>query len=192
MQILKDEIKEAILTAATAEFLAQGFPNASMRKIAKQARVCVSNIYNYYPNKEELFYALTEPVSRYLREFINQLEQTACPTKDPEMTEKIGHTLLDLSVNHSQSLQLLLDKSQGTRLAGFKEELIKLLAGQFKAKLSQINPTADSELVLDVVARNYVEGFLEILRRSRTAEQTGEAVGQFIKYHLGGFTQAFG
>jgi len=43
MQILKDEIREAILNTALNEFYEKGFLDASIKKIAKASGICVGN-----------------------------------------------------------------------------------------------------------------------------------------------------
>ena len=62
MQLKKDEIYTAILTAAQAEFDLHGFGGTTMRKIAARAQVTLSNIYNYFKNKDEIFSAVLAPL----------------------------------------------------------------------------------------------------------------------------------
>lgn len=53
-QILKDESKKAIIESAKEEFLNKGFNNASMRNIAKKAKMTVGNLYRYFKSKDEI------------------------------------------------------------------------------------------------------------------------------------------
>jgi AcrR family transcriptional regulator len=55
MQFQKNDIKKVILREAREEFMEKGFKDASMRTIAKSAGVTLSNIYNYFRNKNEIF-----------------------------------------------------------------------------------------------------------------------------------------
>ena len=55
MRVLKDDKYKSILRAARKEFILRGFKDASMRTIAKDANVGLSNIYNYFKNKDEIF-----------------------------------------------------------------------------------------------------------------------------------------
>jgi AcrR family transcriptional regulator len=59
-QILKEEYRERILNASLAEFFNYGYEDASMRRIAGDAKMSVGNLYHYYPNKEKLFSALVQ------------------------------------------------------------------------------------------------------------------------------------
>lgn len=49
-----------IEAAALSVFRRQGYHGTSMSDIAKEARVSIGNIYNYFPNKEALFIRLVE------------------------------------------------------------------------------------------------------------------------------------
>jgi len=62
MQILKDNIRNKILTAASTEFNDKGFENASMRKIAAKAGITPGNVYRYFKNKEGLLDAVVQPI----------------------------------------------------------------------------------------------------------------------------------
>ena len=57
MQYSKDDIQKEILKAAEKVFLENGFPKASMREIAQEAQVGLSNIYNYFKSKDDIFCA---------------------------------------------------------------------------------------------------------------------------------------
>jgi len=72
MQVPKDELKERILTVATDVFLERGFERASMRGIAQKVGTSVSNIYNYFKNKEDLLHAILGPFCSYLNQLLNQ------------------------------------------------------------------------------------------------------------------------
>ena len=59
-QILKEEYRERILNASLAEFFNYCYDDASLRRIAVEAKMSVGNLYHYYPNKEKLFNALVQ------------------------------------------------------------------------------------------------------------------------------------
>jgi TetR/AcrR family transcriptional regulator of autoinduction and epiphytic fitness len=52
---LTDRKRQAILTAAAAQFRAQGYEATSVDRIAEAAGVSKRTIYNHFPGKEELF-----------------------------------------------------------------------------------------------------------------------------------------
>jgi AcrR family transcriptional regulator len=58
----KREREARILDAAAAVFASKGYHQAKIRNIAQLADVADGTIYNYYPNKRELFLAMTRHV----------------------------------------------------------------------------------------------------------------------------------
>ena len=61
MQKLKSDIQKTILDAAEYLFIRKGYKNTAMREIAAKADVGLSNIYNYFPNKDSLFRYILQP-----------------------------------------------------------------------------------------------------------------------------------
>ncbi|NDV56415.1 TetR/AcrR family transcriptional regulator [Parabacteroides sp. 52] len=72
MKLLKDEIFESILSVARQEFISKGYKNTSMRDIAQKANVGLSNIYNYFKNKDEIYRAILNPAKNGIFTFITQ------------------------------------------------------------------------------------------------------------------------
>jgi AcrR family transcriptional regulator len=63
----RELVRNAILAAARSLFLAQGYANVSMRKIAEQIEYSPGAIYSYFASKEDIFFALAEEGLQYLR-----------------------------------------------------------------------------------------------------------------------------
>ena len=66
MKVLKDEIYESILSVARQEFLCKGYKETSMRNIAQKANVGLSNIYNYFKNKDEIYKTVVTPAKSHI------------------------------------------------------------------------------------------------------------------------------
>src|SRR6186713_943052 len=62
----RDRISEAILTAARELFVAEGYRNVSIRKIAERIEYSPAAIYSYFASKDDIFYALAEEGFRRL------------------------------------------------------------------------------------------------------------------------------
>jgi len=63
----RETVRSAILAAARGLFLAQGYANVSMRKIAEQIEYSPGAIYSYFASKEDIFFALAEEGLQCLR-----------------------------------------------------------------------------------------------------------------------------
>jgi AcrR family transcriptional regulator len=62
----RETVRAAILTAARELFVAEGYRNVSMRKIAERIEYSPAAIYSYFPGKDDIFFALAEEGFRRL------------------------------------------------------------------------------------------------------------------------------
>ena len=62
MQTTKDYIRKLLLETAQKAFFEKGFKSVSMREISKLSGIGLSNIYNYYPCKDDLLVDVLRPL----------------------------------------------------------------------------------------------------------------------------------
>jgi len=67
----KEQLRASILDAARELFVAEGYRNVSIRKIAEKVEYSPAALYSYFPSKDDLFFALAEEGFRKLFEFTN-------------------------------------------------------------------------------------------------------------------------
>src|SRR5688500_3651141 len=56
----REAVSRAILDAARDLFVAEGYQNVSIRKIADRIEYSPAAIYSYFPSKDDIFFALAE------------------------------------------------------------------------------------------------------------------------------------
>jgi AcrR family transcriptional regulator len=78
----RETVRGAILTAARDLFLAEGYANVSMRKIAEQIEYSPGAIYSYFPSKEDIFFALAEEGLMFLKTHCAS-DANACESSAP-------------------------------------------------------------------------------------------------------------
>ena len=62
----REAVSRAILDAARELFVAEGYHNVSIRKIAERIEYSPAAIYSYFPSKDDIFFALAEEGFRLL------------------------------------------------------------------------------------------------------------------------------
>jgi AcrR family transcriptional regulator len=62
----REAVARAILDAARDLFVAEGYHNVSIRKIAERVEYSPASIYSYFPSKDDIFFALAEEGFRIL------------------------------------------------------------------------------------------------------------------------------
>jgi AcrR family transcriptional regulator len=67
----REEVRRKILDAARELFVAEGYRNVSIRKVAEKVEYSPAALYSYFPSKDDLFFALAEEGFRKLFEYTN-------------------------------------------------------------------------------------------------------------------------
>jgi len=192
MQILKKQIKARIQQVAAAEFLRHGYEEASMREIAKKSTISVGNLYNYYENKEDLFYSLTNTTFHYLSQLLREVNEhgTEGGVTNIDFTQSLVLKISELLKKHRVGFLLMIDKGQGTKYHDLKEKLITVLLRHFEEELLEKNKSDDS-LIMRIAAKNLVDGLIEIARKYQNDEWVDSNINRLVEYHLHGISQFF-
>src|SRR3954471_23921677 len=81
----REAVRRAILDAARELFVAEGFQNVSIRKIAERIEYSPAAIYGYFPSKDDIFFSLAEEGFRLLgdpRAMLHDPELVNAPALD--------------------------------------------------------------------------------------------------------------
>jgi len=190
MQVLKEEIRKRIVTAALEVFLEKGYEKASMRHIAQRVGTSVSNIYHYFTNKEELFRAIAEPIAsrakRLLSEIITHETQSNAELVDEEyVTRMIGETIKA----KRREFLVLMDKSGGTSYENVRSEIISAVEThiiQHHLRDSKEARHPKGSFLMHFLATNLIEALVEIARHCTDEKEVEHSIRALLKYHIGG------
>ena len=184
MQVLKDNIRNNIVKAATDEFYVRGFSDASMRNIAKHAGVSLSNTYNYFTSKNELFSEVTSPMRNNILGLFDESINSGFSTEHEfnDYVEKLAESLARLSEVNRKAIVILLEKSEGTTSGMTKEIISNMLEKHFAAELGD-----DDGCVYKLIASNFISGILAILKEDSTLN-IKRSLKNYLRYHISGIS----
>ena len=194
MQTLKEEVKNKIVEAAVMEFSRYGYEKASMRTIAKAAGISVSNTYNYYQSKEELFVTIIEPVFNRLKDILKQSFQQSMRgglgNNLQSFIDGIVKSLIQLEARQRQLVIILIEKSAGTMYEKSREEIVSLLKMHLAEAARKPGDTTriaeEQSYILNIIANNYIDGLFRILKDYRSKEWAEQNLRTLLTYHLNG------
>lgn len=125
-QVKKPEVEKRILKAAKLLFLKHGFLKASLRDIAKHSKVALSNLYNYFPDKNAIFVTVLKPELDDLEklcEFGRTHRREMTPFESLQEKKQYLRIALDYITLHRQELNLLFNQSFGSSLENYTDYL---------------------------------------------------------------------
>lgn len=129
MQKTKDNIRHLLVQVAKEAFCTKGYTGVSMREIAKQSGVGLSNIYNYFNSKDELYEAVLEPLifslKKKMDEHNNEKHLTLQVFHSKEFQHQTVTEMVALAANFRLELRLLFFKSHGSPFENYKQQLIE-------------------------------------------------------------------
>ena len=197
MQTLKPDTRKRILSVSKKLFLERGFRDTTTRDIAREAGVGLSNLYHYYASKDELFAQLLKPATDALEGLLaerhGQQGYYISTIQEDDYAEASLEEYMGLIRRHRNSLKLLLFKSQGSSLEGFKEYYVNkatvLVRDWFRAMKSK-RPEMNADVSEFFVHLNNGWMFTlleEILMHDLPEEETRSALSEYIQFELIGW-----
>lgn len=149
-------VRAAILTAARDLFVAEGYVNVSIRKIAERIEYSPAAIYSYFPGKDDIFFALAEEGFQTLDALIRDATGAADPVDD---LRQGMWAFYQFSKDHREFFHLMfVDRSVPViteQWQGF--DLLQQMIGRFAARIQRsiaagrLPATLDAQVALHVL-----------------------------------------
>ncbi len=200
MQIQKDYIRKAILDSAKDEFLEKGYRKASIRAIASRADVTLSNIYNYFKDKDEIFREIMMPILDAIKEGQRRIEHMERDEKSFSEEEHVR--MLDKPAefiyNNREMFNLLLYRSEGSSLADLPEEMTKWnarimrLSVEWASERHHVQIDAPSEYMLHYIGSAWIHLAMDSVRYNYPLETMKENAKQLMRFVLHGWIGMLG
>lgn len=200
----EESTRQRILEAGKAEFLKNGYKNASLRSIAREAGVTTGAIYGYYPDKAALFGALVQEPANDLREWYCrvQSEFDAFPAGDKQkrmhgytgqaLEEFIGYVYL-----HFDAFKLVVCCSAGTPYEQYIDSLLDIEAEhtrRFMRALRSLGheiPTVDDDMS-HILSSAFYYGIFETVAHDMPKERALEYIRTLHQFYSAGWDSILG
>jgi TetR/AcrR family transcriptional repressor of mexJK operon len=194
---INDSKRQAIIDAATQLFLAQGFRQVSMEKIALAAPVSKATLYNYFDSKNTL---LAEVISKLCASVLETMSQAVLEVNDVENNlKKIAQSFADLIFNEDALglYRLIIAESRdfpGLGQLVYNSSAQHLLP-QLQNYLQQLNDSGRFQIADTVFA---AEAFFSLLKGDRhfqcllgikplpSAAEKQQLINQAISFYMSG------
>ena len=124
--------RDRILDSARKHFLKSGFRAAALRKIAGDAGFTSGALYGYFTSKEDLFYAITDPVAERIMDKLDMIRAKMDAPPEEERLVSMGSIyyphipeIVDILLSDRDAVRLIVNGSGGTKYEGFLANIAK-------------------------------------------------------------------
>lgn len=168
MQILKDSVRDRILSSAKRLFAKCGFKDTSMRMIAKEAGITAGNIYRYFDTKEEILESIMTPLLAYIEQLIcdhEKEENLSSPDAHRGYHEFVASSMVDIYQRYNQEYAILLRRAAGTVYENYYDTLVTEIGKKMRPFCTDActkTPIRNAE-IYDILARNHVDAVIYAL-----------------------------
>ena len=130
VQVLKKDIKEKILIMAKQELLRSDFCTLNLRELSRKSDVSLSNIYNYFDNKNAILIAVLENLLQKFKEIDKKIEKTLNTEKkllyiNFDKSKTYATKVIDFIIDNKEDLDILCNKTKGSSLENFIDNWAK-------------------------------------------------------------------
>ena len=175
MSTKAEDTEKNILNTARKHFLKDGFSGASIRNIVKDAGLTTGAFYKYYPTKEALFDALTDPYIEHIYQIYDRVVEDFEKLSAKEQTSNMSDTsgdgmdqMIDYIYEHYDNFRLLLKCGDSGKFETFihnmvDREMRSSLEYVKKMKEDGIEIPIVGESLMHMIYSGYFSSFNQII-----------------------------
>ncbi len=194
-QVLKEDYRNRILSAAKKELLLKGVRDASMRNIAFHSSMTVGNLYRYFKGKDELIQFIVSPALERLNDVIQKKTQdrlslfqktSGLGLSKNEMTRILDSLADDLTLIYHEYRDemkiLFLDSAIQMQISDWFTQLIETVIYDEFAETRTLEKKV--QLFSRMLAVSIFSGLQECFRLLEMHEFSNQDVGQLIRLYF--------
>ena len=199
MSTKAEDTEKNILNTARKHFLKDGFSGASLRNIVKDAGLTTGAFYKYYPTKEALFDALTDPYIEHIYQIydrvVEDFEKLSAKEQTSNMSDTSGNgmdQMIDYIYEHYDNFRLLLKCGDSGKFETFihnmvDREMRSSLEYVKKMKEDGIEIPIVGESLMHMIYTGYFSSIYQIIENDIDKETAKRNVHKLREFNTGGW-----
>lgn len=199
MSTKAEDTEKNILNTARKHFLKDGFSGASLRNIVKDAGLTTGAFYKYYPTKEALFDALTDPYIEHIYQIYDRVVENFEKLSAKEQTSNMSDTsgdgmdqMIDYIYEHYDNFRLLLKCGDSGKFETFihnmvDREMRSSLEYVKKMKEDGIEIPIVGESLMHMIYTGFFSSTFQIIEHDIDKETAKRNVHKLREFNTGGW-----
>lgn len=199
MSTKAEDTEKNILNTGRKHFLKDGFSGASLRNIVKDAGLTTGAFYKYYPTKEALFDALTDPYIEHIYQIYDRVVEDFEKLSAKEQTSNMSDTsgdgmdqMIDYIYEHYDNFRLLLKCGDSGKFETFihnmvDREMRSSLEYVKKMKEDGIEIPIVGESLMHMIYTGFFSSIFQIIEHDIDKETAKRNVHKLREFNTGGW-----
>lgn len=199
MSTKAEDTEKNILNTARKHFLKDGFSGASLRNFVKDAGLTTGAFYKYYPTKEALFDALTDPYIEHIYQIydrvVEDFEKLSAKEQTSNMSDTSGNgmdQMIDYIYEHYDNFRLLLKCGDSGKFETFihnmvDREMRSSLEYVKKMKEDGIEIPIVGESLMHMIYTGFFSSIFQIIEHDIDKETAKRNVHKLREFNTGGW-----
>ena len=194
-----EETQRNILETAKRHFLSDGLTGASLRNIVKDAGLTTGAFYKYYPTKEALFDALTDPYLEHIYEIYDQVVAEFEKLSADDQTKNMAsisdegmEEMLNYVYDHYDNFKLLLKCGDSGKYEDFIHGMVAREIKSSHRYLEKMKeegvevPAVDDSL-MHMIYTGFFSSIFQIIEQDIDRITAKENIKQLKQFNIGGW-----
>lgn len=199
MSTKAEDTEKNILNTARKHFLKDGFSGASLRNIVKDAGLTTGAFYKYYPTKEALFDALTDPYIEHIYQIYDRVVEDFEKLSAKEQTSNMSDTsgdgmdqMIDYIYEHYDNFRLLLKCGDSGKFETFIHNMVdrEMRSGlEYVKKMKEdgIEIPIAGESLMHMIYTGFFSSVFQIIEHDIDKETAKRNVHKLREFNTGGW-----
>lgn len=168
MQVLKEEVRQNILSSAKKLFYEKGYANATIRDIAKLSGITVGNVYRYFKSKENVLEGIVEHVHEKILDILSFSEKLVEEGANKSFTDFrniINEFIINISKEYRLELLILCTRTRGTKYETIRDDLVSLIENRIHQGLfrKSVLEYKEAGFLSKIAAHAFLDSLLMII-----------------------------
>ncbi len=199
MRELNGNIRRSILETSEKLFQKKGFSGVSMRDISKESGVGLSNIYNYFRGKDEIFRNILAPAVEALENMLMRHHgedgMSMLMLTDDQYCARTVTEYMTLIRRHRKTLKLLFFKAEESSLSNYRSEFTDhstVVVKEWMRRQREANPQLRldfSEMFIHLQSVWLFDIFEEVLSHDLSERETERVIQEYLRFEIEGWSK---
>lgn len=192
--------KELIVKVAKAEFIAHGYTNTTLRKVASKCNISATAIYRHFKDKEEIFQAVIKP-------FIDKLNKASAEIEKADYDLLLSHNVdqvwafeedrnihFELLFTEDRPIIALVIKERREWLKGILLDVEYNATTRYLSKMKELGYQINDfdELSYKAILDSYLEAYFHVLEMNLNKQDSFNICKTISEFYRVGFRKLLG